>query len=114
MNLLFANERHWLGLGDDIAVSSWGKMVACHSDYPIHHVERNAVTPVLAHESTDVRVVVGPVGHHIGDPGSLEGAGHVIGEQHGLLVGQAGNAPIGGHIDKYRRALCAKRLQALG
>ena len=69
---------------------------------------------MLAHEGTNVGVVVGPVGHHIGDPGSLEGPGHVIGEQYGLLVGQAGNAPIGGHIDKYRRALCAERLQPLG
>ena len=59
-------------------------------------------------------VVVGPVRHHVGDPRVFKGTRHVIGEQHCLLVRKAGNAPVGGHIDKHWGALSPQRLQSLG
>ena len=71
----------------------------------IHHVQWNPIATMLADKFANDGVVVSPVGHHISDLGCGKRLSHVIGKQDCLLIGETSDAPIGGHVDKYREFL---------
>ena len=59
-------------------------------------------------ELANHRIVLGPVGHHVNHAPVRKGGAHFLGEQYGLLVGEAGDTPVRRDIDKHRHALAAQ------
>ena len=71
----------------------------------IHHIQWDPIATMLADKFTNAGVVISPVRNHIGDLGCRKCLRHLVGKQDSLLIGETGDAPIGGNVDKYRQPL---------
>ncbi len=78
----------------------------------VEDIQRYTIAVKAVEKPGNLGVVARPVAHHKLNVALCKGTLDGFGFQYALLIGQTGNAPAGGEIQKYPRALFAQRRQA--
>ena len=68
---------------------------------------------MLLQEGCDFRIDIGPVALHVDGATALQRVFEAVRAEHALLVGLAGHAPVGGHVDENGTALGAQGRELL-